>query len=175
MELQYVYLFYLRVYSFMELVLQVSRQSPDWDLELRSNSGSPTRDSHAGSPGFDDHDANEPSKPSAELTASAIKGQKRKTISDMVRDESEHIRVTRIKIAEVQAKEKTAREKLKRQTLANIELQRLKFQREEGEKQRAHEVMMMDRQIELERLRAMVGGLIPPPIQNSQIDPSLGG
>jgi hypothetical protein len=93
----------------------------------------------------------------------------------MVRDESEHIRVTRIKIAEVQAKEKTAREKLKRQTLANIELQRLKFQREEGEKQRAHEVMMMDRQIELERLRAMVGGLIPPPIQNSQIDPSLGG
>jgi hypothetical protein len=93
----------------------------------------------------------------------------------MVRDESEYIRVTRVKIAELQAKEKTAREKVKRQTAANIEFQRLQFQREEGEKQRAHEVMMMDRQIELERLRAIVEGLISPPIQNSQIDPSLNG
>jgi hypothetical protein len=33
---------------------------------------------------------------------------------------------------------------------------------------------MMDWQIELERLRAVVGGLIPPSIQNSQIDTSLG-
>jgi hypothetical protein len=110
-----------------------------------------------------------------EHTASTMKGQKCKTISDMVQEESEHIRVTRIKIAEFQAKEKTARDKVKRQTLANIELQRLQFQREEGEKQRAHEVMMMDRQIELERLRAIVGGFISPPIQNSQIDPSLDG
>lgn len=83
--------------------------------------------------------------------------------------------MTRVKIAEVQAREKTARKKLKHQTLANTELQRLQFQREEGEKQRAHEIMMMDRQIELERLRAVVGGFISPPIQNSQIDPSLGG
>jgi hypothetical protein len=42
-----------------------------------------------------------------------MKGQKRKTISDMVQEESEHIRVTRIKIAEFQAKEKTACDKVK--------------------------------------------------------------
>jgi hypothetical protein len=100
--------------------------SPDWeDLELYSNIGSPTHNSHAGSPGFDDHDANlemETSKPSIELTSSTTKSQKCKTISDMVQDESEHIRVTCIKIAKVQAKEKTAHEKVKCQTLANIEL-----------------------------------------------------
>jgi hypothetical protein len=118
----------------------------------------------------------ETSKASVELskvTTSTMKGQKRKTISEMVRDESEHVRVTRIKIAEVQAKEKTTREKVKRQGLAGIELERLRFQREEGEKQRAHEVMMMDRQIELERMRAIAAGLISPPIQDSQIDPSF--
>jgi len=93
----------------------------------------------------------------------------------MVRDESEHMRATRIKIVEVQAKEKTAREKVKRETLAEIELERLRFQREEGEKQHAHEVMMMDRQIELERLRTIAGGHIPPPIPNLAIDPYLRG
>jgi len=109
----------------------------------------------------------------SKLTASPIKGQKWKTISDMVWDESEHIRVTRIKIVEVQAKEKTARKKLKRQSLTGIEHERLQFQREEGEKHCAHEIMMIDRQIELKRLKAITRGLIPPPIQSSQIDPTL--
>jgi hypothetical protein len=105
--------------------------------------------------------------------ASAIKGQKRKSISDMVRDEGELMRVTRVKIAEVQAKEKTAREKVKRQAFAEVELQRLQFQREEGEKQRAHEVMMMERQIELERFKAIAAGYIGPSISDANIDPSL--
>ena len=60
-----------------------------------------------------------------------IKGQKWKTISDMVQDESEHIQVTCIKIVEVQAKEKTACEKLKHQSLTGIEHKHLQFQHEE--------------------------------------------
>jgi hypothetical protein len=91
----------------------------------------------------------------------------------MIWSESEHIRLTRIKLAEIHATEKTAREKVKRQTFADVEVERLRFQREEGEKQRAHELMMMDRQIELERLRAISGGHISPPILNSNIDPIL--
>lgn len=93
----------------------------------------------------------------------------------MIWSESEHIRLTRVKLAEIHAKEKTAREKVKRQAFAEVEVERLRFQREEGEKQRAHEVMMMDRQIELERLRAIAGGHISPPILNSDIDPTLQG
>jgi hypothetical protein len=133
------------------------------------------RNSHAGSPGFDDHDTEIEVETSTKTPTSAVKGRKRKTISDMIWDESEHIRLTRIKIAEVYAKEKTTREKVKRQSVAEVELERLRFQREEGEKQRAHEVMMMDRQIELERLRAIAAGHISPPILNSNIDPMLRG
>jgi hypothetical protein len=104
---------------------------------------------------------------------STVKGQKRKSISDMVHDEGELIRVTRVKIAEVQAKEKTAHEKVKRQAFAELEVERLQFQYEEGEKQCAHEVMMMDRQIELERFKAIAAGYIRPPIPDTNIDPSL--
>jgi hypothetical protein len=104
---------------------------------------------------------------------STVKGQKRKSISDMVHDQGELIRVTRVKIAEVQAKEKTEREKVKRQAVTELELEHLRFQREEGEKQRAHEVMMMDRQIELERFRAMMAGHIGPSTSNANIDPLL--
>lgn len=108
--LRYVYIFHSLAYLFMELFHQVSRWSPDWeDLELHSDRGSPTHDSHMGSPGFDNDNADieigpGTPKPSAEVSkplASTMKGQKRKTISEMVQDESEHIRVSRIKIAEV--------------------------------------------------------------------------
>ena len=62
---------------------------------------------------FDDDDVgaemSKPSKPSA----SVIRGQKHKSISDMVRDESELMQITQVKIAEVQAKEKTECEKFK--------------------------------------------------------------
>jgi hypothetical protein len=133
-------------------------------------------DSPTGSPALDDNDVVEVemSKPDKPF-ASAVKGQKRKSISDMVRDESELIQVTRIKIAEVQANEKTAREKVKWQALAEVELECIRFQQDEGQKQRAHEVMMMDRQIELERFKAIAAGRIGPPIPDTNIDPALHG
>jgi hypothetical protein len=106
---------------------------------------------------------------------SPVKGQKRKSISDMVRDEGELIRVTRVKIAEVQAKEKTEREKVKRQAFTGVELECLHFQREEGEKQRAHEILMMNRQIELEKFKAIAAGHIRPSISDTNIDPSFRG
>ena len=136
-----------------------------------SSFGSP-----AGSSGpFDDDDVGaemfKPSKPSA----SVIRGQKRKSISDMVRDESELMQITWVKIAEVQAKEKMECEKFKQQAFAEVELKHLQFQWEEGEKQHAHELMMMDWQIELERLKALMAGRIGPFIPDTNIDPSLHG
>ena len=68
---------------------------------------------------------------------------------------------------------KTTYEKVKHQALANMELERHQFQCEKGEKQHGYEIMMMDQQIELERMRAIAAGLISSFIQNSQIDPSF--
>ena len=93
----------------------------------------------------------------------------------MVHDESELMRITWVKIAEVQAKEKTEHEKFKQQAFAKVELKCLQFQWEEGEKQQAHELMMMDQQIELERLKALIAGRIGPFIPDTNIDPSLHG
>jgi hypothetical protein len=138
---------------------------------LKDGSLSPP-DSPTGSPALDDNGV-EMSKPNKPF-ASAVKGQKCKSISDMVCDESELIRVTRIKIAEVQAKEKTAHEKVKQQALAEVELECIRFQQDEGQKQRAHEVMMMDWQIELERFKAIAAGCIGP-IPDTNIDPALHG
>jgi hypothetical protein len=142
---------------------------------LKDGSLSPP-DSPTGSPALDDNDVVEVemSKPDKPF-ASAVKSQKHKSISDMVHNESELIWVTQIKFAEVQAKEKTACEKVKWQALAEVELEHIWFQWDEGQKQHAHEVMMMDWQIELERFKAIAAGRIGPPIPDTNIDPALCG
>lgn len=58
-------------------------------------------------PELDDDDVIEEMSKHGKPFASTAKGQKHKSISDMVHDEGELMRVTRVKIAEVQAKEKT--------------------------------------------------------------------
>jgi hypothetical protein len=129
-----------------------------------------------GSSGLDDSDVVEVEMSKhGKHFASAVRGQKHKSISDMIYDEGELIQVTQVKIAKVQAKEKTEREKVKQQAFAEIELERLHFQCEEGEKQHAHEVIMMDQQIELERFKAIVAGHIGPSISDTNIDPLLRG
>lgn len=54
-----------------------------------------------------------------------------------------------------------------------IEPKRLQFQWERGKKQCAYKLMIMDWQIELERLKAFIAGYIGPFIPNTNIDLSL--
>lgn len=82
-------------------------------------------------------------------------------------------RESRAKIALEKAKEKTSRaatrEKIKHQGLLAIENARMQFQREESERHRQHELLMLERQIELERVKARSSRHFIP----DQIDPAL--
>ena len=81
-------------------------------------------------------------------------------------------RKVRLAMNQSNAQQRMAREQIKRQaardTAVELESMRLKAQREEGAAQRAHELAMMERQIELTRLQH--GGLVGPP---AIIDPRL--
>lgn len=65
---------------------------------------------------------------------------------------------SRFQIEEMRAREKTRRDTAKRehkrQSTLEVEQARLQFQREEAAAQRAHELMMLERQIHLEQARA---------------------
>lgn len=99
-------------------------------------------------------------------TMTPMRGQKRKaSIMDQITDATSALRDSQIKIAKTNAEEKTTRalkrEKLKRQGQFNIELARMNHQVREAAAQRAHEVFMMDRQIQLESIKAGLGYPVP--------------
>lgn len=81
-------------------------------------------------------------------------------------------RAAQMEMSHLNAKERTAREVIKRQaaqeTALKIEQLCLKYQQEESAHQRAHELMMLDRQLQLEQLKM---GIRPGPV----IDPQLEG
>jgi len=90
-------------------------------------------------------------------------GQKCKAgMMDQIADATSALRDSQIKIAKANAEEKTTRalecEKLKRQGQLNIELAQMNHQVGEAAAQRAHEIFMMDRQIQLEAMKAGHGG-----------------
>ena len=91
--------------------------------------------------------------------------KKRKTLQDHARDIVEAERAARLEITRFAAKEKTAREAIKRQaaqdTALEIERLRLEFQREEGARQRAHELAILERQIQLERIKSNIDPHLP--------------
>ena len=119
--------------------------------------------------GEDDGDKNPDSSDSDLLklpkikTMTPMRGQKRKAgMMDQIADATSALRDSQIKIAKANAEEKTTRalerEKLKRQGQLNIELARMNHQAGEAAAQRAHEIFMMDRQIQLEAMKAGHGG-----------------
>lgn len=92
--------------------------------------------------------------------SAARAGQKRKSMADAIHETATADRNARIKMMEVKEKEKTARaetkETIKSRTLMTLEGQRMQHQREQAALDRAHALAVLDKQIELERLRAGV-------------------
>ena len=113
-----------------------------------------------------------PASPSA--AQSSVK--KKKSPQELACDIVEGERAAQLQMSAHSAKEKTKRELIKWEAAYNtaleIERLRLKHQAEESANQWAHELMLVDRQIQLEKLRAGVGSTSStPPV----IDPVLLG
>jgi hypothetical protein len=95
-----------------------------------------------------------------------MQGQKRKaSMMDQIADATSALRDSQIKIAKTNAEEKTTRslerEKLKRQGQLDIELARMNHQAGEAAAQCAHEIFMMDKQIQLAAIKAGHGSSVP--------------
>ena len=66
------------------------------------------------------------------------------------------------------AKERTAHEQVKQRSAFELEELHLRHQREEGEHHQAHEQMMIEQQIELERIQAASQVPLDPQFKNVQ-------
>lgn len=120
-------------------------------------------------------------KSESHLATSAVKpgssfgqGQKRKSMADAIQDVAAADRNTRIKIVEFKEREKTARvtarERIKRKGLIDLEARRMEHDHREAVERHQHDLLMMDKQIELERIRA---GLVSKEWPQAVIDPCL--
>ena len=112
------------------------------------------------------------SKRAADTQATSSSAKKRKTPQDFMKEVADAEREARLVISAATAKEKTERERIKRQTAHNtaitVEQMRIEAQEKQAIAAHAHELMMMDRQIELARLHAGRAPFVP-------IDPRLQG
>lgn len=159
-------------------------RSPSWDPHLglsRPPSVSPTPNSHAGSPSLDeegDADADCPSVAPLAPTLAPSVSKKRKSLADAASNIAELERNNRRKISEDLSKEKTTRslgrERVKREAHMDVEVARMAHDKVEADARRAHELVMMDKQMEMEQFRAghTVAGPSNP-TQNQMLDPGL--
>ena len=94
-----------------------------------------------------------PMKRALDVPAVSQSAKKRKTPQELIKEVADAEREVRLAMNQSNAQQCTAREQIKRQaardTAVELESMRLKAQREEGAAQRAHELAMMERQIEL--------------------------
>ncbi|KAI6000094.1 hypothetical protein EDD15DRAFT_2193544 [Pisolithus albus] len=115
-----------------------------------------------------------PSKRSSDVSSVSQSAKKHKTPQDFIKEVAHAEREVQVSMNEINAREKTARERIKRKvahdTAVELETMRLRVQREEAAAQRAHELAMMDKQIQLALLQqgGQVGTL-------GVIDPQLRG
>ncbi|KAF8835212.1 hypothetical protein BDN67DRAFT_1015742 [Paxillus ammoniavirescens] len=157
---------------------------------LFEDKDTPDRSSMPPSPSLlvemDDEDSNDgdvdnkltltiPSKRAADSTSVMQSVKKQKTAQDFVREVADAERQARLAMNVTNAKEHTAHEQIKCQsahdTAIAVEHLRVKAQQEQAAAQHAHELHMMDKQIELARLQH--GGYPGP--QVGPIDPQLQG
>lgn len=102
------------------------------------------------------------SPPRAEITP--VRGTKRKvSMMDQITELANEDRSQRLKIIEVKQKEKTRRSQVKYLTQNELELARMKHQEQQAALQRQHDLVMMERQMELERLRNNSNATAYPP------------
>ncbi|KAJ7159636.1 hypothetical protein C8R46DRAFT_1224218 [Mycena filopes] len=117
------------------------------------------------------------------VPSSSARGSKRKTIQDHIQDLTTQDRAQRLKLAELREEQKTVRAQAKYDAKNNLELARLQHQQREADRQREHEMLMLERQIQLENLRrnpvpamGMYGPGAPAygaPPPNFPLDPTL--
>ncbi|KAJ7310673.1 hypothetical protein DFH08DRAFT_1046436 [Mycena albidolilacea] len=139
--------------------------SLDLDDESRIsgwNSSSPARPARAHD---SDDDSDVPATPAVKVKTekrptplSSVRGLKRKSIHDRIQDLTTQNHTKQIKIAEVREHEKTVRARAKYEAKSNLEMARLAHQEREGERQRAHDMLMLERQMQLEVMRRNVPG-----------------
>lgn len=109
------------------------------------------------------------------ISPSAMCGVKRKSVTDSLAETTAFERESRLQVVNAQIAAKNLRssqvvqgrlerEALKQERLERVELARLAHEREEAMARRAHDLMMIERQAQLEMIRA---GHIP------SIDPSI--
>jgi hypothetical protein len=91
---------------------------------------------------------------SAHETPATLRGMKRKLSTiDQITELANEDRSQRLKVIEVKQREKTRRSQAKYQTQNELELARMRHQEQQAALQRQHDLVMMDRQMEFERLR----------------------
>ena len=83
-------------------------------------------------------------------------------------------RSQRVKIIEAKQKGKTRCSRVKYATQNELEMARLKHQETQSALQRQHDLAMMDRQMEVERIRATANPPFPPGPYHGH-DPAMGG
>jgi hypothetical protein len=112
-----------------------------------------------------DDDSDVPATPAVKVKTekrptplSSVRGLKRKSIHDHIEDLTTQNHTKQIKIAEVREHEKTVRARAKYEAKSNLEMARLAHQEREGERQRAHDMLMLERQMQLEAMRRNAPG-----------------
>jgi hypothetical protein len=113
-----------------------------------------------------------PMKRAVDVPAVSQPAKKCKTPQDLIKEVADAEREVRLAMNQSNAQQRTAHEQIKHQaardTAVELECMRLKAQREEGAAQCAHELAMMEKQIELTQLQH--GGLVG---SSAVIDPRL--
>ncbi|KAJ7465849.1 hypothetical protein B0H11DRAFT_2284788 [Mycena galericulata] len=99
----------------------------------------------------------------ASVGRSGPHGTKRKSIQEHVEEIATADRAQRTKVAEIREHGKTVRAKGKFEAKSELELAKMRHQATEAERQRQHEIAMMDRQMELERIRQAGPAAFGPP------------
>ncbi|KDR81305.1 hypothetical protein GALMADRAFT_222736 [Galerina marginata CBS 339.88] len=121
--------------------------------------------------------------------ASTPQSTKRKaSVMEQITEMAHEDRSQRVKIVEVKQRGKTHRSRVKYTTQNDLEMARLKHQESQSALQREHDLAMMDRQMEVERIRAAAHAHFPPghyrgpdpaatgyglPLPHHAIDPNL--
>ncbi|KAF8160102.1 hypothetical protein K438DRAFT_2025870 [Mycena galopus ATCC 62051] len=180
-------------------VLDRSGEAHDGPIELDSDDDSDGKISNWGpsSPtpigaNEDDDGTDSPVTPAAKVkkevpvaTLSSARGSKRKSIHDHIQDVAAQNSAQKLKLAEVKEQQRTVCAKAKYEAKNTLELARFQHQQREAERQRDHELQMLERQMQLEAMRRNAPGPVagmygagapaygaPPP--NSIFDPALG-
>ncbi|KAJ6564949.1 hypothetical protein DFH09DRAFT_1475475 [Mycena vulgaris] len=84
---------------------------------------------------------------------SSARGSKRKSMHDHIQELTSQDHIQCVKLAELKKQQKTVRAQAKYDAKTQLEMARLQHQQREADRQREHELRMMERQMQLETLR----------------------